>query len=53
MEAKLIKKGLWELVCIELDTAGKTEADIESEWAKVVTKRSVKKMNKVRARMFT
>ena len=49
----MIKKGLWEHVFIELDTSGKTKEEIENEWAKVVAKRSTKKMSEARARMIT
>jgi hypothetical protein len=53
MEAKLIEKGLWEQVFVELDVNGKTVQEIESKQAKVVTKRNAKKMSEARARMIT
>ena len=31
LTAKLVEMELWELACIELDTAHKTEVDIESK----------------------
>ena len=52
MEAELIEKGLWEQVFVELDTSGKTKQEVESEWAKVVKKRSTKKMSEARVRMI-
>ena len=48
----MIEKGLWEQVFVELDTSGKTEQEVESKWAKAVTKRSMKKMSEARARMI-
>jgi hypothetical protein len=52
MEAELIEKGLWEQVFVELDVNGKTVQEIESERAKAVAKRNVKKMGEARARMI-
>ena len=36
-----------------MDTSGKTEEETENRQAKVVTKRSMKKMSEARARMIT
>jgi hypothetical protein len=52
MEAKLVEKGLWEQVFIEIDVNGKSADEISAEKAKAVVKRTTRKMAEARARMI-
>ena len=52
MEGKLFEKGLWDQVSIEVDPTGKTHEEVEAEKAKLIAKRTPKKMDKARAKMI-
>src|ERR1700731_1815621 len=52
MEAKLIEWGLWDQVVMEVDEKEKSIDQIEADKARVVAKRTAKKMGEARARMI-
>ena len=52
MEAELIRKGLWDMVFVEVDTDGKSDDDVKAELQKLVAKRSAKKMAEARAEII-
>ncbi|OJA10711.1 hypothetical protein AZE42_13161 [Rhizopogon vesiculosus] len=52
MEAELIRKGLWDMIFVEVDLNEKTNDEVKAELKKLLGKRTAKKMAKARVEII-